>query len=82
MICMDTPETTARRISEAVKTISADRGVSQRQLSEATGIPFVTLHRRFNGGKPFDMAELAAIAAVLDMSVTDIITAALPAEVA
>lgn len=44
-------------------------GWSEKALAEATGIARVTLRRRL-AGSPFDVAELAAIAAALELSVS------------
>jgi len=69
---MDTPEALARRVAHVVKTAAEEAGISQRKLAEVTGIPLVTLGRRLNGGKSFEIRELAAIGEALDLSLTDI----------
>lgn len=68
--------TTAQGLSKAVATavsdaIKADRR-SQRDVADAAGIPLVTLSRKLAGHRPFTLLELAAVAEVLDVSVTDL----------
>ncbi len=70
---VSTPTT---RVAEAVREAVAARGISQIALSEATGIPRVTLIRRLNGHSPFTIAELAAIAEHLGVTVSDLVAVA------
>lgn len=67
---MDTTTATAR-VAEAVRKAAADRGVSQLALSNATGIPRVTLIRKLRGQSPFTVPELAAIADEFGMDATE-----------
>lgn len=50
-------------------------GVSLRETSRATNIPLTTLTRRLNGS-PFLSTELAALAALFDVSVSQLVTEA------
>jgi transcriptional regulator with XRE-family HTH domain len=61
------PPTVAKRVGEAIK--SGDYSVMA--MAEATHIPRATLTRRLSGVTPFNVSELAAIAAVLGCSPTD-----------
>lgn len=73
LIRMDTPEALARQVALEVEAARKAAGISQRALSETTGIPLVTLNRRLTGqGKPFTFAEVAAVAAALGTTLTDI----------
>lgn len=62
----------AANVVEAMKT----REVSQNKLAETTGIPRATLIRRLNAVTSFTVAELTAIAAVLDVELIDLLTLA------
>lgn len=50
------------KVATLVREAMAKEGISQRALSEASGIPLATLSRRLNGHTPFDLGELYAIA--------------------
>lgn len=50
------------KVATLVREAMAKERVSQRQLSEASGIPIATLSRRLNGHTPFDLGQLYAIA--------------------
>lgn len=56
----------AQRVATAVSEAIAAKELTQVSISEATGIPRTTLIRRLRGQSPFTIAELQAIAAVLD----------------
>lgn len=66
--------------TKAVATIVAEqmesRALSVKSLSEQALIPRTTLIRRLGGESPFTLTELDAIAAVLDMSASDLMAAA------
>lgn len=73
VIHMETPESIARQVAIEIEAARKAAGVSQRDLSEATAIPLVTLNRRLTGaGKPFTFTEVAAIAQRLGTTVTEI----------
>lgn len=64
------------QIAHRVSGELADQKRSQRWLSEATGIPLVTLNRKLRGLRPFDVVELYDITKALDLDMTDLISAA------
>ena len=71
---METPEPLIRQIAEEIKSAMLTAGMSQRALADATGLPLVTLSRRLTGaGKPFDLAELALVAAAVNLSLVELI---------
>ena len=71
---MDTSEAVARQVSAEIKAAMLAAGISQRDLAAKTAIPLVTLNRRLTGGsKPFDLVELASIADVLGLSLTELV---------
>lgn len=56
-------------LNEAIKQ---DRR-SQRDVSERSGVPLVTLNRKLLGRRPFTVLELASICDVLHLAVTDVV---------
>jgi transcriptional regulator with XRE-family HTH domain len=64
---------TTLSVADAIKQEMERQGVSQLALSNATGIPRVTLIRRLNGDAFFTIAELAAIASHLGVRASDLI---------
>lgn len=62
----------ADKISEEMGT----RGVSVKQLADATGISRMTLTRRLTGHSSFTIAELAAIAAHFETTTDQLVAAA------
>lgn len=69
-------DSTSSRISGVVSRLLSESGVSQKRASEVTGIPRATLLRRLSGVTPFQTTELAALAALLNVNVSDIVLAA------
>lgn len=69
---MATPEYLSRTLAGVVDQARKDAGVTQRDLSDATGIPLVTLNRRLTGSSPFLFTELVAVARHLGLSVTEL----------
>lgn len=61
-----------QRVATAVAAAMTAGGWSEKALAETTGIARVTLRRRL-AGSPFTVAELAAIAAALDTTVTELL---------
>jgi len=53
---------TATWTGSAIRAALADTGVSQKALSDTTGIPYPTLRRKLGGHKDFTLAELLVIA--------------------
>ena len=64
----------AQMVAENVAAQIARYGVKIAWLSDETGIPRVTLHRRLTGRTPFNLTELAAIAAALRIPIAELLT--------
>lgn len=64
------------RVAANVRAELARKGITQTDLAAklAKSQPFVS--RRLSGLVPFNVAELAAIASVLDITVADLVVAA------
>jgi transcriptional regulator with XRE-family HTH domain len=60
-------------VAEQVRRLLDERGISGRQLSAQTGIPQRTVANKLSGRSPFDLDDLAKIAAVLEVAVTDLL---------
>lgn len=60
------------RVASRVAAAMESGGWSEKALAETTGIPRVTLRRRL-AGAAFNVAELAAIAAALEVTVSTLI---------
>lgn len=60
------------RVASRVTTAMEVGGWSEKAMAEATGIPRVTLRRRLSGAA-FNVAELAAIASALNLTVAYLI---------
>lgn len=69
-------EHSSRRVVEVVNQAVEAQGLTLRTLSDATGIPLATLHRRLTGKVPFDLVELDAVALALGTTMAAITTAA------
>lgn len=59
-------------LSASIAELLQERGLTQRELANATQIPLATLNRRLACVAPFTVIELAAIARVLHTSITDL----------
>ncbi|NUP33634.1 MAG: helix-turn-helix transcriptional regulator [Streptomycetaceae bacterium] len=57
----DLSRNTARRVSHSLKAA----GLTQRVVAKRTGIKLATLNTRLTGARPFNVAELGKIAALL-----------------
>lgn len=68
--------TTAQQVSDSLREVvvaaAKAAGKSQRAISRETGIPLITVQRKFTGIYPMNTIELAAFAQVLGTSVTDL----------
>lgn len=68
--------TTAHDVAQALALVTREaisaRGLTQREASEAAGIPLTTLNRKLRGQGPFDILELARLCDTLDVSLTDL----------
>lgn len=78
---MDT-EATTKAIAANVARLLREAGVSQRDTSTSTGIPLTTLVRRLTGRSPFLVTELSAIAELLGVPLTVLVTTDTPQSVA
>lgn len=71
-----TPTDITRRIAATVKSALRDRGITQQDASERTGIPFTTFKRYLRGTSPMDTRELEAVALLLGVTVLELFMAA------
>lgn len=62
---MDITPPIAQQVAAGVAQAIQDCGLSEVAVAERSGIPRTTLKRRLAGHSAFNVAELAAIAAVL-----------------
>lgn len=70
---MDSSQALDRQLVAVVRDAMRALGRSQRDISEATGIPLVTLSRRLSGaGKGFTVEELLAVADALGISLVEL----------
>ncbi len=72
MLRMNTPQATSDRLTAVIVEAMQAAKVSQRAMSEATGIPLVTLNRRLTGRTAFTVPEMASIADVLHLSIVEL----------
>jgi len=68
-----TDEQLSHAVSAQVRRLLEERGMSGNQLAKATGIEQTNVARKLRGAGAFDLDDLAAIAPVLEVKVTDII---------
>ena len=61
------------QVAEEVRVAMARRRISQKSLAEAIGKSQPFMSRRLNGETPFDVAELDAIAGVLDVPIASLV---------
>lgn len=61
--------TTAVRIARLLR----EARITQQEASAATGIHLTTLKRRLAGKTPFNVNELAAMAALLDLTIAELV---------
>ena len=66
---MNTTPLYPQAVVDAVKKAMDAANVNETALAEASGISYTTLWRRLRGVTPFNVLELASIAAALDTSV-------------
>lgn len=59
-------------LAEATAAAVKASGMTQRQVSEETGIPLVTLNRKLTGRVPLNSLELAMIAEAVGTTPTDL----------
>lgn len=58
---------------DEIRRLLEDRGMSRRQLAEASGINLRAVDRKLKGESPFDVADLEAIAAVFGVTAAEIV---------
>lgn len=63
-----TPLGQSRYLSAALKEAASAQGITQKQLSDKTGIPLTTLHRKLNHVSAFKAGELGAVTEALGLS--------------
>ena len=72
---MDTPPTRTEHFGDQVAARIEASGLSIRAVSEATGIPLTTLHRRLRAeSMSFTLGELTRIASLLGTTAGAIVT--------
>ena len=59
-------------MSHVVREALRDAGISQRAASTETGIPLTTLVRRLSGRSPLLVTELAALASLAGVTVSEL----------
>lgn len=69
----DTRTTPSALVGANVRAEMARAGVTQAQLGEAVGVTQSAISARLRGATPFDINELHAVAAFLDVAVTDLL---------
>ena len=63
----------AASIAGGVREAMTSGGTTHRELSEKSGIPLATLHRRLTATTPFTLTELKAVSIVLGLDVSDLL---------
>ena len=72
MLHMNPTTDTITGLGRTVAAALKEAGIQQRDAAARTGIPLSTLSRRLGGvGKPFDVAELEALANLCGLRVSD-----------
>ena len=71
-----TPGPTRAALAAAITAALDTAGISRLDASKETGIPRETFYRKCRGGSAFDADELAAIGALLNVPVSDLIASA------
>jgi transcriptional regulator with XRE-family HTH domain len=65
---------TREAVASAVRVAMARKNISGRALAEAIGMPQSRFSRRMTGEIAFDVDELAAVAAALDVPLSDFVS--------
>lgn len=73
---MDTPEQASREVSHVVARALREAGIPQRVAAERAGIPLTTLTRRLSGRSPLLVTELAALASLIGVPVSELLARA------
>ena len=69
---MTTAQSISDRLAAVVVQAIRSAGLSQRAVAEKSGIPLVTLNRRLTGKAAFTVLEVAAVAEVVGVGVTEL----------
>lgn len=70
---MTNQNTADRDIGESVRLAMAEKAVSQYKLASHLGVSQPAIWRRLNGEVPFGYAQLVSVAALLEMSVEQLV---------
>jgi len=65
---------TAASVAGEVRAAMARRRISQTALADALGMSQAAISRRLTGALPFDVAELSAIAEILDVPLASLLS--------
>jgi transcriptional regulator with XRE-family HTH domain len=68
-----TDEQLSRAVSAEVRRLLEERNMSGNQLAKASGVEQTAIARKLRGTGVFDLDDLAAIAPVLEVKVSDLI---------
>lgn len=66
----------SRAVAAQIQRLLDERGMSGNALAQATGIPQSSISRKLTGVHPFDVDDLAAIAAALGVRPAELLSAA------
>ena len=61
------------QVATEIRAAAARAMISQRELGEALGLSQMAISRRFRGETAFDVEELAAVSALLDVPIDDLL---------
>jgi len=67
-------EQLSRAVAAEIRRLLEERGISGRELARRTGIPSRTIAHKLADRTPFDVDDLQAIAGVLEVDVTDLLS--------
>jgi transcriptional regulator with XRE-family HTH domain len=68
------PEQLSRAVTAEVRRLLDERGMSGRDLARRTGIPQSSIAKKLADKHPFDVDDLQAVAGVLEVDVTDLLS--------
>lgn len=72
-------ETPTSRVADNVRAEMARRKVTQRDLAEGLGLSQASVSKRLMGAVPWDVNELAAVASLLGVELSVLVTTTAPA---
>lgn len=76
LFLMEQADHLIRGLAEVIRAAIDERGLTLREVSDATGIPTTTLHRRITQPSPFNITELASLATLMGTTAVDLMVAA------